>query len=42
MVKDITLAPFGVAYLHLRSQEHPPVSGGVTDKCPYLSFSVKG
>ena len=48
MVEDVTLEPFGVAYLHLRSQEHPPsqerppVSGRVSDKCPFLSFSVLG
>ena len=32
MVEDITLAPFGIANLHLRSQEPPPVSGRVPDK----------
>ena len=40
MVKDITLEPLGVSYFHLRSQEHPPVSGRVPDKCPNLPFST--
>ena len=31
MLKDITLEHFGVADLHLRSQEHPPMSGRVPD-----------
>ena len=30
----------GVDDLHLRSQERPPVSGRVPDKCPDISFSV--
>ena len=44
MVEDVTLEQFGVAYLHLRSQERPPsqerpsVSGRVSDKCPFLSL----
>ena len=42
MVKDITLEQFGVDDLHLRSQEHPPVSRRVPEKCPYLSYSVLG
>ena len=40
MVGDITFEPLGVADLHLRSQEHPSMSGRVPDKCPDLSFSV--
>ena len=31
MVKNITLKPFGVVDLHLRSHEHPPVLGRVPD-----------
>ena len=42
MVDYNTLEPFGVVDLHLRSQERPPVSGRVPDKCPYLFFSVLG
>ena len=42
MVEDTTLEPFGVAYLHLRSQERPPVLGRVPSKCPNLCFSVLG
>ena len=42
MVEDTTLEPFGVVYLHLRSQECPPVSERVPGKCPNLSFSVLG
>ena len=38
MVEDITLEPFEVSDPHLRSQEHPPVSGRVPDKCPDISF----
>ena len=38
IVKDIIFEPLGVADLHLRSQERPPVSGRVPDKCPDLSF----
>ena len=40
IVKDITLEPLGVADLHLRRQERPPVSGRVPDKYPNLSFSI--
>ena len=40
MVEYITLEPLGVVDPHLRSQERPPVSGRVPDKCPDLSFSV--
>ena len=29
---EVTLEPFGFAHLHLRSQEHPPLSGRVPDK----------
>ena len=32
MVEDTTLEPFGVDYIHLRSQERPPLSGRVPDK----------
>ena len=39
-VNDITLDYLGVVDLHLRSQERPPVSGRVPDKCPDISFSV--
>ena len=42
MVMEITLDQFGEAVHHLRSQENPPVSGRVPDKCPYLSFLVLG
>ena len=38
MVEDIILEPLGVADLHLKSQEHPSVSGRVPDRCPDLSF----
>ena len=38
MVRNITLKPFGVVDLHLRSQEHPPVLGRVPDMCQYLHF----
>ena len=38
MAEDIILEPLGVADLHLRSQERPPVSGRVPDRCPDLSF----
>ena len=38
MVGDITLKPLGVADIHLRSQEDPPMSEKVPDKCPDLSF----
>ena len=34
--KDITLEPFWVADLHLRSQVRPPLSGRVPDKLPDL------
>ena len=37
-VVDIPLEPLGVADLHLRSQEHSPVSGRVPDNCPDLFF----
>ena len=40
MVENITLKPLGVADLHLRSQEDPPMSGRVPDKCSDLSFKV--
>jgi len=40
IVKYITLEPLGVSHPHLRSQEHPPVSGRVPDKCPDLTFTV--
>ena len=39
-VEDIALEPLGVGDLHLRSQEHPPVSGRVPDKFPDLCFLV--
>ena len=32
IVQKVTLEPFGVAHLHLRSQERPPLSGRVPDK----------
>ena len=37
-VEAITLESLGVADLHLRSQEHSPVSGRVPDNCPDLFF----
>ena len=40
MVKDITLEPFWVADLHLRSHERPPLSERAPDICPDLFFSV--
>ena len=42
MVGDITLQPIGVVDPHLRSQEHPPGSGKVPDKCSGLSFAGLG
>ena len=40
MTEAIPLEPSEAAGLHLRSQERPPVSGRVPDKCPDLTFSV--
>ena len=38
IVGNITLNPHGVADLHLRSKEHPRMSGRVADKYPDLPF----
>jgi len=38
MMGDIKLKPLGVADLHLKSQEDPPMPGRVPDKCPDSYF----
>ena len=38
IVGFIILKPLGVADIHFRGQEHPPMSERVPDKCPDLSI----
>ena len=38
--RDITIKPIGVVDIHLRSQEHSPMSRRVLDKCPDLFFHI--